>query len=44
MVNYVDGLGWVGRQNDLHRIYGASDFVLNQSNIHLLKNILDEYY
>lgn len=44
MVNYVDGLGWVGRQNDLHRIYDASDFVLNQSNIHLLNNILDEFY
>ncbi|NCT09407.1 MAG: hypothetical protein GW772_04920 [Flavobacteriia bacterium] len=44
MVNYVDGLGWVGRQNDLHRIYDASDFVLNQSNINLLNSILDEYY
>ena len=44
MVNYVDGLGWVGRQNDLHRIYDASDFVLNQSNMPLLSGILDEYY
>lgn len=44
MVNYVDGLGWVGRQNDLHRIYDASDFVLNQSNMHLLSGILDEFY
>ncbi|MCA0153761.1 DpnII family type II restriction endonuclease [Winogradskyella vincentii] len=44
MVNYADGLGWVGRQNDLHRIYDASDFVLNQSNIHILNGILDVYY
>jgi len=44
MVNYVDGLGWVGRQNDLHRIYDSSDFVLNQSNIHLLNGVLDEFY
>ena len=44
MVNYVDGLGWVGRQNDLHRIYDASDFVLNHHNIHLLHDILDEFY
>lgn len=44
MVNYCDGFGWVGRQNDLHRIYDASDFVFNQKNLHILDNILDKYY
>lgn len=44
MVNYCDGFGWVGRQNDLHRIYDASDFVLNQNNLDILDEILNEYY
>ncbi|WDF59895.1 DpnII family type II restriction endonuclease [Flavobacterium sp. KACC 22758] len=43
MLNYCDGFGWVGRQNDLHRIYDASDFVFNQKNLHILDNILDNY-
>ncbi len=42
--NYCDGFGWVGRQNDLHRIYDASDFVFNQRNIRVLDEVLDEYY
>lgn len=44
MLNYCDGFGWVGRQNDLHRIYDASDFVLNQNNLDVLNNVLNEYY
>jgi len=44
MVNYCDGFGWVGRQNDLHRIYDASDFVINQNNLDILDDILNEYY
>lgn len=44
MLNYCDGFGWVGRQNDLHRIYDASDFVFNQRNLNVLDDILNEYY
>lgn len=44
MLNYCDGFGWVGRQNDLHRIYDASDFVFNQRNINVLDEVLNEYY
>lgn len=44
MVNYCDGFGWVGRQNDLHRIYDASDFVFNQENLDVLDTILNEHY
>jgi len=44
MLNYCDGFGWVGRQNDLHRIYDASDFVLNQNHLNILDEILNEYY
>ncbi len=44
MLNYCDGFGWVGRQNDLHRIYDASDFVFNQHTLHVLGDVLNEYY
>jgi len=44
MLNYCDGFGWVGRQNDLHRIYDASDYVLNQNNLEVLDEVLNEYY
>ncbi len=44
MLNYCDGFGWVGRQNDLHRIYDASDFVFNQRNLNVLDDVLNEYY
>lgn len=44
MLNYCDGFGWVGRQNDLHRIYDASDFVFNQKNLNVLDAVLDEFY
>lgn len=44
MINYCDGFGWVGRQNDLHRIYDASDFVFNQNNLNILDEILNDYY
>lgn len=44
MLNYCDGFGWIGRQNDLHRIYDASDFVFNQKNLNILDDILNEYY
>jgi hypothetical protein len=44
MLNYCDGFGWVGRQNDLHRIYDASDFVFNQNNLNVLDDVLNEYY
>lgn len=44
MMNYCDGFGWVGRQNDLHRIYDASDFVFNQKNLNVLDEVLDVYY
>ena len=44
MMNYCDGFGWVGRQNDLHRIYDASDFVFNQKKISILDEVLNEYY
>ena len=44
MLNYCDGFGWVGRQNDLHRIYDASDFVFNQRNLNVLDGVLNEYY
>lgn len=43
MLNYCDGFGWVGRQNDLHRIYAASDFVFNQRNLNVLDEVLNEY-
>lgn len=44
MVNYCDGFGWVGRQNDLSRIYEASHFVFNQKSLHVLDDVLTEYY
>ncbi|MCU0445040.1 MAG: hypothetical protein MUE85_08990 [Microscillaceae bacterium] len=44
MINYCDGFGWVGRQNDLHRIYDASDFVFNQKTLNVLDEVLNEYY
>ncbi|MEM7484772.1 MAG: DpnII family type II restriction endonuclease [Bacteroidota bacterium] len=44
MLNYCDGFGWVGRQNDLHRIYDASDFVFNQNHLNVLDEVLNEYY
>ncbi|WP_099368082.1 DpnII family type II restriction endonuclease [Sphingobacterium sp. 1.A.4] len=44
MLNYCDGFGWVGRQNDLHRIYDASDFVFNQKTLNVLDEILNQYY
>lgn len=44
MLNYCDGFGWVGRQNDLHRIYDASDFVFNQRTLNVLDSVLDAYY
>ncbi len=44
MLNYCDGFGWVGRQNDLYRIYDASDFVFNQRTLHVLDEVLNEYY
>jgi hypothetical protein len=43
ILNYCDGFGWVGRQNDLHRIYDASDFVFNQRTINVLDVVLNEY-
>jgi hypothetical protein len=44
ILNYCDGFGWVGRQNDLYRIYDASDFVFNQRTLHVLDEVLNEYY
>jgi len=44
MLNYCDGFGWVGRQNDLYRIYEASDFVFNQKTLNVLDEVLNEYY
>jgi hypothetical protein len=44
MLNYCDGFGWVGRQNDLHRIYDASDYVFNQKTLNVLDEVLDEFY
>lgn len=44
MLNYCDGFGWVGRQNDLHRIYDASDYVFNQKTLKVLDEVLDEFY
>lgn len=44
MLNYCDGFGWVGRQNDLHRIYDASDFVFNQRSLNVLEEVLNQYY
>lgn len=44
MLNYCDGFGWVGRQNDLHRIYDASDFVFNQRNLNVLDEVLNDHY
>lgn len=44
MLNYCDGFGWVGRQNDLHRIYLSSDFVFNQKTLHVLDEALDLFY
>ena len=44
MLNYCDGFGWVGRQNDLHRIYEASDFVFNQRTLNVLDEVLNKYY
>lgn len=44
MINYCDVFGWVGRQNDLHRIYDASDFVFNRNNLNILDEVLDEYF
>lgn len=44
MLNYCDGFGWVGRQNDLRRIYDASDYVFNQMNLRVLVDVLNEFY
>ena len=44
MLNYCDGFGWVGRQNDLHRIYDASDLVFNQHTLHVLDEVLNKHY
>lgn len=40
IINYCDGFGWVGRQNDLRRIHDSSDYVINQKNLRLLGDIL----
>lgn len=44
MLNYCDGFGWIGRQNDLHRIYDASDFVFNRLQLQVLDEVLDTYF
>lgn len=44
LVNYCDGFGWVGRQNDLRRIYDVSDYVINQHHLHLLSDIILSHY
>ncbi len=44
ILNYCDGFGWVGRQNDLYRIYDASDHVFNQHTLHVLDEVLNQYY
>ena len=44
MINFCDGFGWLGRQNDLRRIYDASDYVISHSTLHLLDDILIELY
>ncbi|RXR24472.1 DpnII family type II restriction endonuclease [Flavobacterium stagni] len=44
LLNYCDGFGWVGRQNDLHRIYVSSDYVFNQRNLNVLDEVLNEFY
>ncbi|MBA9073508.1 hypothetical protein GGR22_001634 [Flavobacterium gossypii] len=44
MINYCDGFGWVGRQADLRRIYDSSDYVINQSTLHLLDEILESIF
>lgn len=44
MLNYCDGFGWVGRQNDLHRIYDSSDYVFNQNYLDVLDEVLNAYY
>jgi len=44
MINFCDGFGWVGRQNDLRRIYDASDFVINHANLNQLDDILFDIY
>ena len=44
MLNYCDGFGWVGRQNDLQRIYEASDYVFNQATLNVLEEVLNENY
>jgi hypothetical protein len=44
MMNYCDGLGWLGRQNDLHRIYDSSDYVFNQKTLNVLDSVLNKYY
>ena len=43
-VNVIDGAGWIARQKDLERIYNASDYVINLSNLDELKRILLYYY
>lgn len=43
-VNVIDGAGWLARQKDLKRIYNASDYVINLSNLEELKNIIRYYY
>lgn len=43
-VNVIDGAGWLARQNDLKRIYNASDYVINLRSLEELKRILLYYY
>ncbi|RHD09961.1 hypothetical protein DW809_11405 [Eubacterium ventriosum] len=42
-VNFIDGGGWLGRQNDLELMYIDSDYVINLSNIDDLEYIIEEF-
>lgn len=44
IINYCDGFGWLGRQNDLRKIYDNSNYVLNQKHLYLLDEILEEHF
>lgn len=42
-VNFIDGGGWLGRQNDLELMYIDSDYVINLSNIDDLEYIIEKF-
>ena len=42
-VNFIDGAGWLGRQNDLRLLYEDSDYVVNLKYLDSLEEVIKSY-